>query len=135
MASTETPRSALYETILSQPDVVRAVLDGAGADAERAAGILAGARRVFLAGTGNQQPCRGGRGAPAARRGRRRVRHDQLRLGRLSAPARRRRCARRHQPPRRQALRRAGDRAGPRRGSTRGRHHRPELADGRGPRS
>lgn len=52
MASTETSRSALYETILSQPDVVRAVLDSAGADADRAAGILAGARRVFLAGTG-----------------------------------------------------------------------------------
>jgi glutamine---fructose-6-phosphate transaminase (isomerizing) len=45
-------RSALYRTIQSQPAVVRAVLESAAAEAERAAEILAGAGRVFLTGTG-----------------------------------------------------------------------------------
>jgi glucosamine--fructose-6-phosphate aminotransferase (isomerizing) len=44
--------SALYRTILTQPAVVRAVLEGARAEAARAAEMLAGAERVFLAGTG-----------------------------------------------------------------------------------
>jgi glucosamine--fructose-6-phosphate aminotransferase (isomerizing) len=52
MAAEATPRSALYETILSQPEVVRTVLADAAAQASEAAGILAGARRIFLAGTG-----------------------------------------------------------------------------------
>ncbi len=46
------PQSVLYQTIQSQPAVVRAVLEGAGDAAGRAAELLAGARRVFLAGTG-----------------------------------------------------------------------------------
>jgi glucosamine--fructose-6-phosphate aminotransferase (isomerizing) len=45
-------RSALYRTIQSQPAVVRAVLEGAPAEAGRAAEALAGAVRVFLTGTG-----------------------------------------------------------------------------------
>jgi glucosamine--fructose-6-phosphate aminotransferase (isomerizing) len=48
----EEGRSALYRTILTQPAVVRAVLDGARAEAARAAELLAGAERVFLTGTG-----------------------------------------------------------------------------------
>ncbi|MFI5273381.1 MAG: SIS domain-containing protein [Ktedonobacterales bacterium] len=46
------PQSALYETIHSQPEVARGVLAGAASEAERAAGLLAQARRVYLAGTG-----------------------------------------------------------------------------------
>jgi glutamine---fructose-6-phosphate transaminase (isomerizing) len=45
-------QSALYQTIQSQPAVVRAVLGAAPAEAEQAAAMLAGAQRVFLVGTG-----------------------------------------------------------------------------------
>jgi glucosamine--fructose-6-phosphate aminotransferase (isomerizing) len=48
----EEARSALYRTIQSQPAVVRAVLEGARAEATHAAELLAGAQRVFLSGTG-----------------------------------------------------------------------------------
>lgn len=46
------PRSALYDTIETQPAVVRAGLEGWGEAAARAAKTLVGARRVYLAGTG-----------------------------------------------------------------------------------
>lgn len=46
------PRSALYRTIQRQPEIIQAVLDGLENEAERAAALLAGARRVVLAGTG-----------------------------------------------------------------------------------
>lgn len=52
MAADHQPQSALYQTIHSQPEVVRAVLrDTQGASAA-AADLLSGARRVFLTGTG-----------------------------------------------------------------------------------
>ncbi len=52
MAADLTPRSALYETILGQPEVIRTVLRDARDTAARAAEALAGARRIFLTGTG-----------------------------------------------------------------------------------
>ncbi len=50
--TTPVPQSALYATIHSQPDVVRAVLSDARDAAARAAELLANARRVFITGTG-----------------------------------------------------------------------------------
>jgi glutamine---fructose-6-phosphate transaminase (isomerizing) len=52
MASESAPRSALYQTIQTQPSVVRSVLEGAQAEAEHAADLLAQSARVFLVGTG-----------------------------------------------------------------------------------
>ncbi len=50
--ATSVPQSALYDTIHSQPDVVRAVLREARDAAARTAELLANARRVFITGTG-----------------------------------------------------------------------------------
>lgn len=52
MTAGSAPRSALYETIHSQPAVLRDVLSRTDGQAAQAAALLAGARRVFLAGTG-----------------------------------------------------------------------------------
>src|SRR5689334_1845455 len=49
---TAAPTSALYETILSQPAVIEAVLADAAEWAPRAADLLADANRIFLTGTG-----------------------------------------------------------------------------------
>jgi len=50
--TTPVPQSALYATIHSQPDVVRAVLSDARDAAARASELLANARRIFVTGTG-----------------------------------------------------------------------------------
>ncbi len=52
MVADSQPRSVLYQTIHSQPEVVRAVLQNAQGAAKRAAELLTGSRRVFLSGTG-----------------------------------------------------------------------------------
>jgi glucosamine--fructose-6-phosphate aminotransferase (isomerizing) len=52
MTSVSTPRSALYQTIHSQPQVVRDVLAGLAPQSLQAAEGLASAERVWLAGTG-----------------------------------------------------------------------------------
>jgi glucosamine--fructose-6-phosphate aminotransferase (isomerizing) len=52
MSTPEKPTSALYATIHSQPSLIRSVLDGAGEWLPQATELLAGARRVFLTGTG-----------------------------------------------------------------------------------
>lgn len=52
MTNEATPSSALYKTILSQPEVLRAVARDADESIERAATLLNGARRVYICGTG-----------------------------------------------------------------------------------
>ncbi|MGH2408992.1 MAG: hypothetical protein ACRDGS_01360, partial [Chloroflexota bacterium] len=46
------PTSALYRTIHRQPEIMSDVLARCSEEAERAAVVLGGARRVYLAGTG-----------------------------------------------------------------------------------
>jgi glutamine---fructose-6-phosphate transaminase (isomerizing) len=52
VAFASTPPSALYQTIHAQPDILRGVLRDAAEPAARGADLLAGARRIFLVGTG-----------------------------------------------------------------------------------
>lgn len=47
------PTSALYRSIHRQPEIIQGVLDRLGPEAGRAAALLAGARRVFVSGTGS----------------------------------------------------------------------------------
>lgn len=51
-ASERIPTSALYRTIHRQPEVIADVLARCSEEARRAADLLSGARRVYLAGTG-----------------------------------------------------------------------------------
>src|ERR671928_2100127 len=46
------PESALYRTIRSQPEAVRAVIEGTGEEVAAAGEVLLTARPVFLVGTG-----------------------------------------------------------------------------------
>lgn len=52
MASKAAPDSALYETIHSQPEAMRALMEGAVDELSAAGEVLLSARRVFLVGTG-----------------------------------------------------------------------------------
>lgn len=47
-----TPTSAVYRTIMRQPEIVQTVIDTIAPEAERAARNLIGAQRIFLTGTG-----------------------------------------------------------------------------------
>ena len=53
MSGHDAPRSALYRSIHRQPEIIQGVLDHLGPEAERTAALLAGARRVFVSGTGS----------------------------------------------------------------------------------
>ncbi|HEX9056314.1 MAG TPA: SIS domain-containing protein [Ktedonobacterales bacterium] len=52
MDTTKPTTSALYRSILTQPAVIRAVVEDAAGTAAQAAGVLASADRIFLTGTG-----------------------------------------------------------------------------------